>query len=111
MAMQFQTLKGFGWNSNSEELIATHLKAAERAARFWQRRFPGEDMEARAMSALYAAAATYSHGCGHFYSWFRWKLRGQISIAIRSRLRKPKFKNLDMSTIDSRLSYRDERLQ
>jgi hypothetical protein len=66
-------------NPAAAPLIASHLAAARRQARWYEARYPGHDVEPRVMQALYLAAYSYTPGKNTFYRWFKSKLRGQIA--------------------------------
>ena len=67
------------------DLIRSHLKAVQRNAECFNKRYPGEDFEPICLIALYFAAATFRPGPGTFYSWYVWKMRGRLSQVLRRR--------------------------
>jgi DNA-directed RNA polymerase specialized sigma24 family protein len=72
-------LMAAGNQAAAADLIASHLKAAQRQARWYQARYPGHDVEPVVMQALYLAAYDFQPGKGTFYRWFKCKLRGRFT--------------------------------
>jgi DNA-directed RNA polymerase specialized sigma24 family protein len=72
-------LMAAGSQAVAADLIASHLKAARRQARWYQARYPGHDVEPLVMQALYLAAYDFQPGKGTFYWWFRRKLHGRFT--------------------------------